>query len=264
LEPPSPSQSAESPQNTAADLEPEEMSRLAQPRPFVPKAEGRAAAMYFDIKGNDAFPAWMIRSALQASPEAWQEESIPLIQEAVRRLYLAYGYINVQVSCQVAPGDPPLVQLEIAEGTKFVWDNFQIVSKTLPVDSLRHFFAVEKGHAVNMLEHVKSLADLADAFQEQGYLSFSYIPEVQADKDLGTFSTTINVKEGPRYILADVSLDLPDARLAMNDLIGHPYSMFEINRRLTRIGLGMGDVRIERNTQRGEVYIRSKSGSKLN
>jgi hypothetical protein len=221
--------------------------------------ESPAGATYFDIKGNLAFPGWMIESAMQLPPDIGADEALALVQEAVRRFYLAYGYINVEVFCQLASDDPPLFEMQITEGKRFVWEDLQIESKSLPAENLRRFFAVEKGHAVNMLEHVKSLADLADAFQEQGYLTFSYVPTITADEDRGTFSTKINVKEGPRYILADVSLNLPDAGKVMNDLIGRPCNMFEISRRLTRLGLVMGDVRIERNAERGEVYIRSKS-----
>jgi hypothetical protein len=258
------SQAVASHPRTATELEREDAVPAAKPRRIVPASSTRARAYHFDIQGNEKFPEWIIRRAVRLLVDADAEASIAYIREAVRRFYLAYGYINVQVSCQIVPGEPPLVQVEIEEGKRFVWDEFQIESKTLPEEGLRQFFATEKGHTVNMLEHVQSLADLADAFQEQGYLSFSYVPDVRFDEQLGTFSTKINVKEGPQYILADVSLESPEARSIMNDLIGRPCSMFDISRRLTRLGLEWGDVKVVRNAERGEVYIRSKSAQKTN
>jgi hypothetical protein len=183
--------------------------------------------------------------------------------EAVRTVweaYAAHGHTKAKVKAERIEGEPPGWILEIEEGPRYAWGNVEVNSETLPPKTIRDLFPSQPRHAVNLVEFKSFLDSFKKYVESQGYIDFSYTPEMVYDDAQSRLNIRISLSEGRQYQVTAVSFDSPRVQEALSPLLGRPFSPSGLDVMLAKIGLTQQDIEVAVDRTTGDVSLTTKPG----
>jgi hypothetical protein len=83
----------------------------------------------------------------------------------------------------------------------------------------------------------------------------SYTPTYSIDVATSQYNLQLDIHQGPRYVINEVSLDSPNAQSLFGELQGEFYSPSVFESLLAQSGLTTDDIRLEFDASLGEVSI---------
>jgi hypothetical protein len=136
------------------------------------------------------------------------------VEERVRRAWQDHGYFKVQAhgDASVLTSGPAseriAVTVHVDEGQQYRLENIRFNGnrEISNVNALRSLFPMKDGDIFSREEVVNSLDNLRFAYRQMGHINFTSIPNTQFNDERQTISLGIDVDEGKKFIVSNVSI----------------------------------------------------------
>jgi hypothetical protein len=191
------------------------------------------------------------RSLKNISPDEFSKE----LGSKLKGFYRTLGYLKADAIVETDPSDPGRILIKIDEGKQYRWGNFRVNSEILEQNTIYSLFHVEKGWPANLSDIPNMFSAYMHDFKEKGYVDCAYTPHLSFDDESGQVNLQMDISEGPRYIVQNVSLDSSKAQSVFSKLQGQYFSPSLFHLLLNQTGLTEKEVRLDFNPSRGEVSI---------
>ena len=209
----------------------------------------------FVFTGNASVSTAQLREFVRLLDGQDRNEDLKKLINKINEVYRAYGFLQAKVTAEPDRSDPAKISISIDEGKQYRWGDIEATSEILPQSTIMTMFHVEKGWPANLADMRNMLHAYVANFQEQGYMDCAFTPQMSFNDKTGEVSLKVDVSEGPRYIVRDVSLDSPNAQSVFSKLQGQTFSPSLYLSLLTQTGLTDKDIRLEFDRSRGEISI---------
>jgi len=136
-------------------------------------------------------------------------DSAPLVQ-AITTMYRNEGFLDAGVS--VGPpqlsGDSAVLPVVVREGPQFVLQSVAFAGlRTRTAAADERAFGLKPGAPLTRAAADKAVQDLANAYRAGGFNVVRITLTSEATRATGLVALTVNVDEGPRQVLRDVSIE---------------------------------------------------------
>jgi outer membrane protein assembly factor BamA len=140
-----------------------------------------------------------------------------LVEDAVERVKAGWrdrGYFKVQVSGEGAtltttPASHRIVlTFHVEEGVQYTLNEITFKNNNVisDVTALRGLFPINNGDIFSRGKIASGLNNLAKAYGDRGYMNFIAVPNTQVDDEKKLISLDIDIDEGNRFFVANVSV----------------------------------------------------------
>lgn len=212
-------------------------------------------AMDVRFAGNQRIPttrleelAWSVKSV---KPGDFSKE----LSSSIKTLYRALGFLKADVIVEADPNAPGEILIKLDEGEQYRWGDFKVNSEILEQKTVLSLFHVEKGWPANPLDIPNMFFAYINSLKEEGHMDCSYTPHIIIDDESAQINLQMDISEGPRYIVHNVSLDNPKAQAIIAQMQGNFFSPSLYQSLLDQAGLTEKEARLDFNSTRGEVSI---------
>jgi outer membrane protein assembly factor BamA len=136
------------------------------------------------------------------------------VEERVRRAWQDHGYFKVEAhgDASVLTSSPAseriAVTVQLDEGQQYRLENIRFKGnrEISNVNALRSLFPIKDGDIFSREEVAKGLDNLRFAYRQMGHINFTSIPNTQFNDERQTISLGIDVDEGKKFIVSNVSI----------------------------------------------------------
>jgi hypothetical protein len=210
-----------------------------------------------EFRGNKMIPTQELRKLLARPITGDGTDAVRTVWEA----YAAHGHTKAKVRAVRGAGEPPAWTVEIEEGPRYTWGNVEVTSETLPPKTMRDLFPCQTGDAVNLVEFKSFLDSFKNYVENQGYIDFSFTPEMLYDDVQGRLNIRITLSEGRQYQVTSVSFESARVQDALGPLLGRPFSPASLDVMLAKVGLTEKDIQVVIDRVAGNVTLTSKASN---
>ena len=216
--------------------------------------EGRKS---FVFHGNQSFSPAQLTEVTHSVNSTDTEQLLGELSDKIHALYRVSGFLHADVTAKIDPTNSDNILIEIYEGEPYTWGEVNIKSADFPVNKIASLFGVQKGWPANISEMGNMIHSYADTAHELGYMDCSFTPDMSIDDVTGQVNLELDINQGPRYVINEVSLDSPNAQSLFGELQGEFYSPSAFESILAQSGLTTDNIRLEFDASLGEVSILS-------
>jgi hypothetical protein len=209
----------------------------------------------FVFHGNQSFSPAQLKEVAHFVNSTDTEQLLGELSEKIRSLYRASGFLHVNVTAKIDPKNSDNILIDIYEGERFTWGEVKITSDDFPASKIAPLLGVQKGWPANFSEMGNMMHAYAETARELGYMDCAFTPDTSIDYTTGQVNLELDLHQGPRYVINEVSLDSPNAQSIFGKLQGEFYSPSVFESLLAQSGLTTDAIRLEFDASLGEVSI---------
>ena len=207
--------------------------------------------------GNQIFSHAQLTEVARSVNSTDIEQLLAELSEKIRSLYRTSGFMHINVTTKIDPANSDNILIEINEGERYAWGEVKITNDDFPASEIAPLFSVQKGWPANVSEMGDMMKAYADNAKELDYMDCSFTPSFSIDDATNQVNLELDIHQGPRYVINEVSLYSPNAQLLFGKLQGEFYSPSVFESLLAQSGLTTDDIRLEFDASLGEVSILS-------
>ncbi len=203
------------------------------------------------ILGNEVFSSSKIKSLMKtkektflrflSSSDSYDPDKLEYDKQLITQFYNNNGYPNFKFTSSIAQLKSNTNNFEIIlnvnEGSKYNFGNIVIESllKKLNVEALENILPVKEGNLFNRSLIRKSIDELKELAQLEGYTFIDISTEYKENEELNTINVKLAINEGPRVYVNKINISGNTRtvdkviRREINLAEGDAYNKYSIN-----------------------------------